>query len=76
MDASQKREQGGPCDVDTSDNSLQVVDQLLPMAQKIILLLYSVKLAMSLLLSLVKRMILYLPFAKSLQQSEICYIVT
>ena len=41
-------EQGGPCDVDASDNALPVVNQLWPMVHKIIS--ESVKLAMPLLL--------------------------
>jgi hypothetical protein len=48
VDAKQIGEQGGPCDVDASDNTLPVVNQLWPMAQKIIS--ESVKLAMPLLL--------------------------
>ena len=36
VDAKQIGEQGGPCDVDASDNALPLVDQLWPIAQKII----------------------------------------
>ncbi len=62
VDAKQIGEQGGPCDVGASDNALPVVDQLWPMAQKIIS--ESVKLAMLLLLLFGKENDSLSPFCK------------